>query len=204
MKKLKKPSSKPRLVKAVTSGRPKWRRSTVRVKKHVEWMIANQDALCAFCCFEVGDLSLRRAWAVDHIAPKGKKFYPEWTHEKLNLVVTCHSCNSILKKQYDPVVAPKLTSYKKCTFRFVHPYLDDIEHHLIGTYEGGAVEVDIPKAISEKGAQSLELFGLTDLGYLKAINDQARQIGIDQWKAKGGPNVALYEKLLTEVRGHAI
>jgi hypothetical protein len=180
---------------------PKWSRQAKKVKEFVTWALANQRDQCAFCGYFVGDLANRRAWAVDHFAPKGASLFPQWTFEPLNLVITCYSCNSIFKHEYNSVatVAP---NYVDCEFVLVHPYLDSVENHLVGTYAGGSQRVGAPIVHSPKGRTTIELFRLDDVNYLAAINSQALRISIDNWKA-GIPGAArsLFRNALAELSG---
>lgn len=182
---------------------PAWSRSSKGVKEFVVWALENQDNQCAFCGYFVGDVAIRRAWSIDHFAPKGKSFYPQWVFEPLNLFVTCHSCNSIFKRDFNSVatVAPK---YSDCEFVLVHPYLDSVEAHVTGTYAGGTRRVGAPVPYSTKGRTTVEVFGLDDVNYLSAINSQALRISIDNWKAKiPGATLSLFRNALAEISGRS-
>jgi uncharacterized protein (TIGR02646 family) len=180
--------------------RPNWSRTRKTVRAFVEWMAENQRGQCAFCGFEVGDRTVHRAWSVDHLAPKAAALYPQWTFEPLNLFITCTSCNSVLKRDYDSVqtVAPR---YENSVFRLVHPYLDDVETHLTGTYTGLFDQVVAPCVVTLKGRRTVKLFALDDVRYLRAINGQAEQLQIAKWRETADPtSVALFKALLNEVQ----
>jgi hypothetical protein len=180
---------------------PNWSRTPKRVKNFVTWALENQREQCAICGYFVGDIANRRAWAIDHFAPKGKSLFPQWTFEPLNLVVTCHSCNSIFKRDFNSVatVAPK---YSDSEFVLVHPYLDSVDIHVSGTYAGGSRRVGAPVAHTAKGRTTIEVFNLDDVNYLSAINGQALRISIDAWKAKAPRALlALFRNALAEVSG---
>jgi hypothetical protein len=162
--------------------RPGWSRKTNAVKNFVRWALTNQQHQCAICGFIVGNVADRRAWSIDHIAPKGEKLYPQWTFEPLNLVITCHVCNSVFKNEYDSVATVK-PNYVECAFSVVHPYLDSVANHLVGTYAGGSLQVGAPLARTPEGRQTIEIFHLNDPNYIAAINKQALLISIDAWKA---------------------
>jgi len=180
---------------------PGWSRQRIAVQNFVTWALANQQQQCAFCGYFVGDVAHRRAWAVDHFAPKGTTLYPQWTFEPLNLIVTCHSCNSVFKKGFNTVVTAGV-SYADTKFRLVHPYLDDIDDHVTGTYQGGHNRVGAPLAHSLEGKATVEVFHLDDVNYLSAINGQALRISIDQWKGRlPGARLALFKNLVAEVTG---
>lgn len=180
---------------------PDWSRKRKVIEEFVEWALANQRDQCAFCGYFVGDLADRRAWSVDHFAPKGNNFYPQWTYNPLNLIITCHSCNTVFKNQFDSVatVAP---DYVNCKFLLVHPYLDLVDDHLVGTYAGGSRRVGAPEVRSPKGSKTIELFRLDDVNYLRAINNQALRISLDDWKARApGATRALFRNALAELSG---
>lgn len=181
MRTLKKPAQGDLTPKPRKDGTPPaWSRKGKKVAAFVTWALGSQQHQCAFCGFDVGN-ALRRAWSVDHFAPKGENLYPQWTFEPLNLVITCHVCNSVFKNEYDSV-ASKATNYVDCEFFLVHPYLDTVHHHLLDTYAGGSEEVGAPRWISDKGRKTIEKFHLDDPDYLVAINNQALLISLAEWK----------------------
>lgn len=119
----------------------------------------------------------------------------------MNLVVTCHSCNSIFKLEYNSVatVAP---NYVDSEFVLVHPYLDLVDDHMLGTYAGGSQRVGAPKVRSSKGRETIEVFRLDDVNYLAAINGQALRISINDWKARiPGAARSLFRNALAELSG---
>ena len=85
-----------------------------------------QDGKCAYC-----ELPLQtRNPEIDHIAPKGgqkRVLNPECVFLPLNLVYSCHNCNSTTCKGQKNTVLSKngKNNYKKWTFKIVHPYIDD-------------------------------------------------------------------------------
>jgi uncharacterized protein (TIGR02646 family) len=199
--------AKPPVVLSITprplknGGLPEWSRKTRRVQEFVQWALTNQLGKCAFCGYNIGDLAERRAWSVDHFAPKSAKRFPQWTYEVLNLVVTCHSCNSVFKKEFNTVsVAAHL--YTDCTFALVHPYLDVITDHMTGTYGGGVDRIGAPVAVTDKGRETIAKFRLSDASYISAINGQALRISIDEWKARlPGSARMLFRNALAELSG---
>lgn len=180
---------------------PAWSRRANEVKEFVAWALANQQYQCAFCGFVVGNVAERRAWSVDHFAPKGWNLYPQWTFEPLNLIVACHVCNSVFKHEYDSVDV-KAPNYVDCKFFLVHPYLDSVDDHLVGTYSGGSQEVGAPWGSSPKGRKTIEKFRLDDPNYLMAINDQALLISLAEWKDSiPGADWSLVRNALAELSG---
>lgn len=178
-----------------------WSRYRKSIKKFVEWALANQSNQCAFCGFTIGDIADRRAFAVDHFAPQADSLYPQWRFEALNLIITCHSCNSVFKGEYDSVITLS-TDYTKCYFSLVHPYLDVVNDHLTGTYSGGTEQIGAPVFHTLKGLRTIRQFKLDDPSYIATINKQAIAFSIDAWKASSPSNQAqLYQKVLAEIGG---
>lgn len=178
---------------------PGWSRDTLAVQSFVAWALNNQQHQCAFCGFIIGNIADRRAWSVDHFAPKGAKHYPQWTFEPLNLVVTCHVCNSVFKNEYDSV-ATVTPNYANCTFSLVHPYVDSVDSHLVSTYSGGRQQVGAPLGRTTKGRDTIRIFRLNNPNYIAAINKQAMLISLDAWKASAtNEDRALFDRALAEI-----
>lgn len=166
---------KPRGQKTISD----WRKDSKKVRAFEKWALGNQNNQCAFCCHDVGDVDHRRAWELDHFAPQGETLYPQWRFEPLNLLVSCTSCNGRLKGAYNSVSNVGST-YATSKFLLVHPYLDVIQTHMIGTYEGGKKEVGIPLAITRQGIATIEKFCLWNPSYITAVNKQAMGIFLDE------------------------
>lgn len=201
MKNLRRPAADTDLMPRQWGGKTasNWSRHRKAVRDFVEWALANQNNQCTFCGFTVDNVAERRAYSVDHFAPQGDSLYPQWRFEPLNLVITCHVCNSVFKGDYDPVivVAP---SYDKCTFALVHPYLDMVSSHLVGTYAGGSQQVGAPVAGSLKGLRTIRKFRLDDPNYIVAINKQAVMFSIDAWASSSShEEEERYLKVLDEL-----
>lgn len=84
-----------------------------------------QDGKCAYC-----ELPLEtRNPEIEHIAPKGGEKRPkhiECMFLPMNLVYSCHNCNSPqCKGQKDTVISKDSDDYSEWTFSIVHPYLDN-------------------------------------------------------------------------------
>lgn len=180
----------------------KWSRSRAGVKKFVEWALKNQEGQCVFCGFFVGDVRYRRAYDVDHFAPQANTLYPQWKFEPLNLVIACHSCNSVLKQGYDSVITVS-SNYANCSFSLVHPYLDSVNDHLQGTYSGGAQQIGAPSFCTLKGLRTIRKFKLDDPDYISEINNQAESLALAAWKnAAPDADVKRYKKALSEIEGN--
>lgn len=173
-----------------------WSRKLTNVKTFVEWATDNQKGQCAYCGFFVGEVEHRRRITIDHFAPE--KQYPLWRFLPENLLVSCDTCNSTYKQAHDTLAAVH-ADYSKSDFNLVHPYLDNVEFHVSGTYLGGDKRVKAPQAHTKKGQASMAMFRLNDPSYLKAINSQARSIGLAKWKKRLTPTSRLrYDRLLSE------
>jgi uncharacterized protein (TIGR02646 family) len=153
--------------------------------RFVAWAKDNQGRRCAFCCFPIGHVDYRRAYAVDHIAPKGATLYPQWTFEPHNLILLCWTCNSHFKAAADTINTAS-SVYKNCTFTVVHPYLDVIESHITGTYQGDGVPVGVPEFCSPKGEATMKMFKLNDLQYIVSANQEALRVVINEVQASMG------------------
>jgi hypothetical protein len=170
-------------------------------EEFAEWAIANQHRRCAYCCLPVGVIDERRPHSLDHIAPKGDRFYPQFTFERFNIVVACSACNERLKNRSD-TVSVIAANYAQCVFNIVHPYFDNVDDHINGSYLGGASEVSVPQALSSRGAKTVELFALDDPGYLKVANKEAVAIQLDHAQsALPKPLLQRLKAALAELRG---
>jgi len=97
---------------------------------------------------------------VEHIAPKGIDYYPQFTYTPNNLAKACQLCNSSsMKHTYDSILVLDPV-YENCQFRFVHPYLDNHNDHYQWNY--GVLNVLITvNNNSPKGIESIRLFELS-------------------------------------------
>lgn len=182
-----------------------WNSGTNAVKqfkrKFREWALRNQNERCAFCCFPLGHEGPRRAFAIDHFAPKGSTLYPQWTFEPLNLILTCWSCNSHFKL-VDDTVQSAATTYAASLFTYVHPYLHDVESHIIGTYQGDSQLVVVPEAKTAIGEKTIEAFALANVDYLKAAKHEATRVLLDQVQSNLAVDIhELLRKGLAEAAG---
>lgn len=176
-----------------------WSRDRVAVKNFVQWALANQENQCSFCGYTVSNVVDRRAYSLDHFAPQGDTLYPQWRFEPLNLVITCHVCNSVFKSSYDPIIV-FAANYEDCVFALVHPYLDVVDDHVTGTYAGGSQPVGAPIARTLKGLRTIRIFKLDDPNYIEAVSKQAAMFRMDAWQLSiTDDEQKLYKKLLTEL-----
>lgn len=169
--------------------------------RFVTWAKGNQGHRCAFCCFPIGHVEHRRAYAVDHIAPKAASLYPQWSFEPLNLILLCWTCNSHFKSAANTVRAAS-RAYTNCTFTLVHPYLDIIENHITGTYQGDGVPVGVPNFCSPKGEATMKMFKLDDVQYLASANQEAVRVVLDEVQANmGAPDLVWLIAAIKESTG---
>lgn len=138
-----------------------WKKRTNAMKELKERLRKELDILqegrCAYC----GNvLYVTSALEIEHIAPKGKDLYPEFTFHCKNLVAACSYCNGCHKKHAKDVVSKRDSEYEKCEFKIVHPYLDNPNDHILWTDDR---KVIIEKASSSsKGQFTISLFGLEE------------------------------------------
>lgn len=96
---------------------------------------------------------------VEHIAPKGNGFYPQFSFEPNNLAKACQLCNSSSMKHTHDSIDVLNAVYNQCTFNIVHPYLDDHNYHYSWNY--GLLNVTISvNNNSDKARESIRIFEL--------------------------------------------
>jgi uncharacterized protein (TIGR02646 family) len=96
---------------------------------------------------------------IEHIAPKGADYYPQFSYTPRNLAKACQLCNSSSMKHTYDTVAVFNAVYEQCTFRIVHPYLDNHSLHYNWSY--GILNVAISvRNNSVKARESIKIFEL--------------------------------------------
>lgn len=127
------------------SGR--FRQLRTAIRKH---LFNEQNGKCCYCGLNLQTTSGIR---IDHVAPKSK--YARFVYEARNLVAACQYCNEELKKEYDSVSGRASRAYENCTFKIVHPILDNPRSHIeiFGDYS--------VRGKTNKGRESIRLFELT-------------------------------------------
>lgn len=130
-----------------------------------------QDGKCAYC-----ELPLEtRNPEIEHIAPKGGKIRPkhiECMFLPMNLVYSCHHCNSPqCKGQKDTVISKNNDEYSKWTFSIVHPYLDNPQDFfdILILPDGSPGVIPIPKSDADdyhkmKARETIKMFQLNREG----------------------------------------
>lgn len=117
-----------------------------------------QNGKCCFCGLNYDETGQGQ---IEHIAPKkGRpREYPEFSFHELNLAMACQLCNSkTMKGEYNSI-ATYNANYRQCTFRIVHPYLDN--HALHYRWNHGLLRVVIT-GISNEARESIRLFKLAE------------------------------------------
>lgn len=115
-----------------------------------------QNRKCCYCGLYYDESGQGQ---IEHIAPKKARpnEYPEFSFHELNLAMACQLCNSkTMKGEYDSIKNYNI-DYLKCTFKIVHPYLDN--HRLHFKWSHGLINVLI-SGISDEGKESIRLFKL--------------------------------------------
>ena len=123
-------------------------------------LILIQNNKCAYCIKDLDDRTrsdddLQLDGDREHIAPKS--IHPEFMFEELNLVLSCAVCNRTLKNDID-VISRKNTSYSRCDFNIVHPYLDNYKKHIVFDTD----MVICTGYITTKGLTTINLFKLNE------------------------------------------
>ena len=140
------------------SAKDKWEKIEYNLKEYIRnELIKSQNGRCAYCGEILGRSSSRRI--IEHIAPKNK--YPQFIIVKNNLVLACSLCNGFEKKGNKDTIKSIDVVYKKCKFKIVHPYFDNPEDHYeyIKSHNNATILI---KGITEKGKESVSMFGLND------------------------------------------
>jgi len=108
---------------------------------------------------------------IDHIAPKGSALYPQFSFTPENLAKACQLCNSSTMKHQFDTVAVTSANYALCTFRIVHPYLDDHSLHYSWRYGIRGVLISVNNN-SAKARESIRIF---ELASVKRTRARARE-----------------------------
>ena len=157
-------------------------------------MLVEQSKRCGYCGCRLFEKRPHR----DHIAPK--EIHKQWMFWPENLVLSCFTCNTDLKKSFDPVVSLGHT-YRQTQFSFVHPYIDNPREHI--TYVSEDVRVVIKeKNDSAKGKKTIEIFELSSAEKSKQrakdilLDDDVEHLQGDYRELFESALVAIHTKLL--------
>ncbi|MFC9600193.1 retron system putative HNH endonuclease [Peribacillus butanolivorans] len=145
------------------------------IKKRINThLVIEQRDLCAYCSCR---LNVGGRAEIEHIAPKGKTLYPEFTFNERNLILVCQHCNSSTKKGRMDPVTKRSKYYGCCEFSIVHPHFDDPDEHY--QWANGVKICIISK--SAKATKSIKVFKL-DCVYL--TEQRAKDLQSEKWKQK--------------------
>lgn len=143
-----------------------------RLNNHFD---VNQNEKCCFCGLFY-DRTGRGE--IEHIAPKGLTLYPQFSFTSNNLAKACQLCNSSsMKHTYDSIDTLN-PIYELCTFKIVHPYLDDHNYHYSWRYGIREVLISVNNN-SEKARESIRLFELDSVKRTRARAQQRNQERLD-------------------------
>jgi hypothetical protein len=136
---------------------------TKSIKNNIFRHIFFQSKLhCCYC----NKLLIRTEREIDHFIPNADR--PSLSFHPYNLIPSCGYCNSILKKKHNPEVHYN-RKYSDSLFFIVHPYLNDIEEHIVFGIDEVSFDYD---TCSIFGLNSIELFELyTDEAHIQRRND---------------------------------
>ena len=137
-------------------------------------LLAIQGPYCIYCGMHTEHCGYLQR---EHIAPKGKKNYPAFAFEPLNLCLACNACNCELRREQDFGSGEK-EDYIKNDFTIVHPYLDNFHDHIEFAVEKGRAIIKT-KNKSKKGANTIIVFQLSSVarttmrsGFLSIEDDE--------------------------------
>lgn len=161
------------------------------IKAKISNQLRANQTRCAYCGLELGGTSRGE---VEHIAPKAKYRYPQFTFSLWNLVMACEYCNGFSKKGTTPTVSRVHDKYKKCDFYLVHPYFDDPDQH----YDWVDEIVIIVRNNSLKAQFTIKLF---ELASPKMTQFRAKQ-RITELIANQYPLSAADDALMQQIRNY--
>lgn len=143
-------------VSDVVTAQKHWKRNYGKYKAFKAHVTTNmkdiQSKRCAYCGTRLHEKKPHR----DHIAPKNPHY--KWTFWPINLVLTCYCCNTDLKGETETVDV-LARSYRRTTFKIVHPFLDDPADHLNFYLDKNSILIQA-KNSSAKGDATITLFDL--------------------------------------------
>ncbi len=140
--------------------RTSWERRAAaveQIKASIESQLREfQNGKCCYCGLKYDETGRGE---IEHIAARKTTAtrYPEFSFHPSNLAMSCQLCNSSsMKHTYDSIDNHN-ADYFQCTFRIVHPYLDNPVTHYAWSH--GHLQVVIT-GITDKGRESIRLFEL--------------------------------------------
>jgi len=137
------------------------------------------------CCYCRTNLNGAGPFMTDreHVLPKGKPVYKQFSYAMWNLAAACKRCNMQFKRKGDAFVVDTNDPAKfqdSENYRFIHPNFDEYGEHLMRV----TAQVDTKNIVmfiktggSEKAVYTHEFFGLADL-QMDSF-DQAQGLGVE-------------------------
>lgn len=134
-----------------------------------------QNIQCVYC----ERLFIKLSPQIEHIADKAT--YKQFSYEPLNLAVACSDCNGPGNKHSEDTIEVINENYKDCTFKMVHPYLDNVEEHFV-LLSGGDVIYDFEKC-TDKGRFTIKMLNMNSYEwvcmYARIQEDKTKPLEID-------------------------
>lgn len=124
-----------------------------------------QGSQCVYCRRMI-DTRTKYDGDREHFANKDR--YPEFTYEAYNLFLSCITCNRPLKGRRD-IIDVYNNNYINCTFKIVHPILDNVDQHIY------YIEQTMPQKITPKGEETIKLFQLDSPMLIRENEKELRQ-----------------------------
>lgn len=123
------------------------------------------------CCYCRGSMHGWHSWTIDveHVLPKGKKRFPQFTFELMNLSVSCKRCNMQIKRADTKFFIGRHDDpqpFQSELYRFVHPNLDNIDDHLQIVSHQHGIQIMVAYRVlndSPKGSYAFKYFKLDEL-----------------------------------------
>jgi len=158
-----------------------------RLKTHLETV---QNKKCAYCGVRV---EVAGRGEIEHIVPKGKSLYPQFTFHELNLVLICELCNGSSRKGSKDIISRNSPIYSLNKFKIVHPFFDNPETHY--DWVNNAKINIIEK--SSKGRYSIDLFQLDSIQMTEyRAKDKVIEIFLKTYDATDPLQVELFNALI--------
>lgn len=103
-----------------------WKDISKSVKNEIsKRLYYNQGYKCVYCERYLTGLLPQ----IDHFAHKSR--YPQFSFTSINLFYACGNCNSSAIKGQKNTIYRLNVRYDNCIFEIVHPFLDDVDIHII-------------------------------------------------------------------------
>lgn len=111
-----------------------WDKDEIKaIKKKIKPFLLGKTSSC--CCYCRRSMHSWHALTIDieHVLPKGKKSFPQFTFALQNLSISCKRCNMGIKREdtsFFTLIPGDTDYFKSEKYEFIHPNLDVIDDHL--------------------------------------------------------------------------